>query len=960
MAVAVGCSHYQDDDIADLRFAHRDALRMRDMFVAALDVPSDAIFTFADGLDDSLPTRQNVLHALNRLATHTSEPIERLFFFFSGHGFSTPNGNDYLITRDSLTAIPEETSLRFDSLVWMLRATGAEHVVLLLDACRSAVAGGRALFPTRSKVDVKRLCPPGMVSFCSCAPETSSYESDRLESGIFSQALYEAFGDEGHCVTVGQLDTYLTDRVPSLALQYEKPLQRPHSRVEPAALVDLELVSPRKRNAWRASVSVGEEIRHGSVTRVNAEIAEPALFAVDFGTTTSVIAVPDTDGMVHLLPAGDGRKLVPSVITFLPDFNYLVGSPAVELEHFSAGRTVRAVKRHLGTDYTFPVDGSELSPELLASLVIRNLRANAEDALGRLPQEAVVAYPANFSMRQANSLLRAFELAGLHVARMVAEPSVAAYVVAVDRPSWEGHALVVDLGGGTLDVAVVEVGDNVIEVKSVYGDNHLGGLDFDTALAARLKQRLLEWNSAVVVDTAMEVRILQEAERAKQLLTTHHSVVVAIQDIEIGSQVVSHHFTLDRAEFREVCEELTARFAYIARVAIDDVDDHPAPIDVILLTGQGGKTFTVREALERLLPDTEFIDLYQEFAVCHGLAMQAGILKGAVRDLLLLDMSQRGIGILATPMPGKGHEKAGAPDYPFETRKAPGESTNTFVLYDRLTSIPTKSTGHFLFQGDPGADIAIPVIEKSKTSAEDVEILTITLPAPQKSVHVQLTAQFELSGLITLDVADLTNRTYRRYLLNRRLQNQLGEQDVGGVDLILDGWAVHDVESAVPSSSPGQPRADGAPRTIADLDIPENLAKLDEELLGRDDEGPLPLHRRADTLHRKARLHFFAGQREDALRALTDAVRTRVACTKQADIAALGDVWESLIRDLELAHQELEHDPALAKVRIAVTGLLLLDWRTGGKPGQLRTQVSQALDRIGAHEEARHIESLLV
>ncbi|MFF3500476.1 Hsp70 family protein [Streptomyces sp. NPDC003247] len=950
VAVAVGCSRYEDEDIADLRFAHRDALRMRDTLAASMDIPPDAVFAFADGLAEALPTRHNVLRTLSKLATHATGPIDRLFFFFSGHGFhSTVDGNDYLITRESITSALEETSLRFDLLVRMLRATGAAHVVLLLDACRTAVAGGKSLFPAATKVDVEKLCPPGMVSFCSCAPGTSSYESDRLESGIFSQALHEAFGDEGRCVTVGQLDAYLTDRVPGLARQYEKPLQRPYSRVEPAALVDLELVSPRKRNEWRASAGVGEEIRRRSVVRGgNPEIPDPAIFAIDFGTTTSVIGVPDSDGQVHLLPAGDGRKLVPSVVTFLPDLSYLVGSHAVELEHFSPGRTVRAVKRHLGTDWVLSLDGKELSPELLASLVIRSLRGNAEDALGRLPQDAVVAYPANFSIRQANSLLRAFELAGLRVTRMVGEPNVAAYLLLVDRPDWEGIALVVDLGGGTLDIAVVESGDGVIEVKSVYGDNHLGGLDFDAALAARLKRRLFAWNSAVVFDTALEAQILEEAERAKQLLTTDQSAVVVIRDIEVGSQVVSHRFTVDRAEFRDVCEELTARFAYVARTAIDDAWGRP-DIDVVLLTGQGGKTFTVREALERLLPDVEFIELYQEFAVCHGLAMQAGVLQGLQKDVLLLDMSHRGIGIRCTPVQGPGPQGTGDGQGPHRQRKEPFGDGGSHVLVDRLTTIPTRRSEHFVFEGARGADVVIPVIERSKTSRDDVEICTITLPARQKAVHVELTVDIDANSIMVLHVADRTNNTYRRFQLNHhyRQSRSTPRFDYEGVDLMLDGWAVHDVEWADTTTRSSEERAAATPRTLTGPLVAEVIARLDEDQArGAIAEGNLPSH-----LRRKARLLFVADRRDEAARALAESVRRR-ASSPEYD-----HQWGALTIDLDLAHRELKGTPALALVRDAVQGLLAHDRR----PGALRTPaLIRALERVGAHEEARHLRRLTV
>ncbi|MEV6399749.1 Hsp70 family protein [Streptomyces sp. NPDC051907] len=960
MAVTVGCSHYEDEDIADLRFAHLDAIRMREMFTTSMDIPAGAVFTFADGLPDASPTRINVLHTLSRLARHAADPIDRLFFFFSGHGFhSTADGNDYLITSESITSALEETSLRFELLVRLLRDTGARHIVLLLDACRTPVAGGKSPFATTAKVDVENLCPPGMVSFCSCAPGTSSYESDRLKSGIFSEALYDAFGDDGRCVTVENLDAYLTTHVPRLARQCEKPIQEPYSRVEPAALVELEIVSPRKRNEWRASAGVGEELRQRSVIRVSgARIAENPLFAIDFGTTTSVIAVADDESKVHFVRAGDGKSLVPSVVTFVQDLDYLVGSRAVDLERLAAGRTVRAVKRRLGTDYALSLDGKELSAELLSSLVIRSLRSNAEDVLGRLPREAMIAYPANFSIRQANSLLRAFELAGLKVRRMVGEPNIACVLLHMDRPQWEGLTLVVDLGGGTLDVAVADVGDGVHEIKSVYGDNHLGGLDFDIALAGLIKERLFAWNGEVTFDADLEARILSEAERAKQLLTVDESAVVWLQDIEVGAQILSPRFTVDRAEFRDVCRELTERFAEVVLTAIGDayLDD---PIDVVLLSGQGGKIFTVRESLEEILGDVEFVATYQDLAVSQGLALYSSLLSGskAARDgavPLLLDLSHRGIGVTCT--------SAADGTSANRMKKSPDAHGVGRVLLERLTTIPTQRSELFSFVGRAGAEVVLPVVERSKTSREDVEIGRIAFPVKQKEVDVELTIEIDANSAILLRVADLTNRTLRRYQLNQyfRDPNWVYHHTL---DLLLDGWAVYDVEPIDPAFRTTDASVGRPPRTLAELDIPEEIAKLEADLArdvaARRASGHYAAGitiAEATALRRKARLLFAVDRRQEGTTALADSLRASLATRPDGTLW-----WSRLAADVTLASEELSGDrAALSVVRQALAGLLDLDGTLPEYAHRGKAEAIAALKSIGARKEARHVERLAV
>ncbi|MFI7018677.1 Hsp70 family protein [Streptomyces sp. NPDC050164] len=960
MALAVGCSRYEDDDIANLQFAHLDALRIREVFRDSMDIPEDALFTFADGLLDSEPTRHNIIRTLSRLAKQAAAPIERLYFFFSGHGFhSTSDGEDYLITREALTDALEDTSLNFAFLLRMLQATGARHVVLLLDACRTPLAGGKSLFATARKVDVERLCPPGVVSFCSCAPGTSSYESHQLKSGIFTEALCGAFGDDGRCITVGHLDSYLTAYVPRLAREYDKPQQQPYSRLEPAALMDLDVVSPRKRNEWRASARVGVELRQQSVVPISsAKIPERAPFAIDFGTTNSVIAVADDESNTHFIPGGDGRRLVPSVVTFVPDLDYLVGSRAVDLERYSAGRTVRAIKRHLGTDHTVPIDGRELPADLVSSLVIRSLRANAEDVLGTLPREAMVSYPANFSIRQNNSLLRAFELAGLKVLRMVGEPNIACVLLHLDRPDWEGVVLVVDLGGGTLDVAVAVVGDGVHEIKSVYGDNNLGGLDFDAALADLFRERLREWNSAVTFDTELDAQILREAERAKHLLTEDESTTVVIRDVEIGAQVLSCRFTVDRAEFREACSELTARFVRVVRTAIDDgyvswlMDE---PISVVLLTGLGGKIFTVRESLEEMLDDVEFVEQYQDLAVSQGLALYSSLLMGASASRtgavpLLLDLSHRGIGIRCTPT---GDPASG------RFRKAPEADGHTETLVERLTTIPTRRSDIFTFVGAPGTEVVLPVIERSKTSDEDVEIGVVSFPVEQEEVEIELTVDIDANSVFLLCVADHTNETYRLYQLNQYYRDP-GWSHGQTVDLLLDGWTVYGIEPLDAAFWTPSGTGSTSPTTLRDLDIPAEITRLTKDVereVARREAGSYVyvggIHRALARSHlRIARLLFAVDHREEGARALAESLQALLT------LPASDRPWSDIAVRIDFAVDHLLGTPEADLVTDVLEQMTTWthDDLTTGSYGL--AEVIRALMRVGAQREARHLEFL--
>lgn len=297
-------------------------------------------------------------------------------FFFSCHGFhSTADGSEYLLLADSIDEVLEETSVRFELVLELLRAVKADHVVLFLDACRAAASGGKSVGSDRAPV--RDLHPTGMVSFTSCEPGSLSYEADELGSGVFSSALHEVLSEVGRCVTVEKLSRYLRDVVPVLSRRTGKPVQVPHTRIEPLELKDLELVSPSVRNSWYAQAWVGEELRRTAVERIELAAGEDPVVAIDFGTTYSAIGVARSDGAVEYVRRADGQVLVPSVASFTDDMDYLVGTRAVEAERHRREWTVNNVKRQLGTGRLVSVGDQSLTPELVASLVIRSLRDDA-------------------------------------------------------------------------------------------------------------------------------------------------------------------------------------------------------------------------------------------------------------------------------------------------------------------------------------------------------------------------------------------------------------------------------------------------------------------------------------------------------------------------------------------------------------------------------------------------------
>jgi molecular chaperone DnaK len=273
-AVVVGCSGYEDPDIAALRYAHNDAALVAATLAGACGVADDMLLVLSDDARDAglKPTRTNIVR---RVSGWDRLPVIDgiLFCFFSGHGFES-GGDQYLLPVDCVRAVLEDTAVRFDLLLRMLSVSPARHVVLFLDACRSVVDGGKAAASDLKRADVAELCPPGMVSFCSCRPGKASYEAEAIQSGIFTAGLCEALSDAGRCSTIYELDNFLSRRLPELAAEQGKPRQDLYSKVEPLGVQQLPVVTPLQQNLWQAATPIGGERRTNSPPRAGAEVQE--------------------------------------------------------------------------------------------------------------------------------------------------------------------------------------------------------------------------------------------------------------------------------------------------------------------------------------------------------------------------------------------------------------------------------------------------------------------------------------------------------------------------------------------------------------------------------------------------------------------------------------------------------------------------------------------------------------
>lgn len=724
LGFVIGCSQYDDPDINSLKYTALDAADIATVLAKRCGLNEDEIVALTStSPGNRQATRANIIRELTSVKArvrNSKSNLDKLFLFFSGHGFhSTINGSDYALPQDAVAASLEDTSISMESLAKYLTVLNARTTILLFDLCRAVVSagkGGSELTPIQSNA----LTFKGTATFWSCSPGEKSYEADGLERGVFTYALVEAFGDAGKCKTVYELDEFLVASVPQICRQQELPIQIPYSRVEPLKIKDSVLITPELFSEWQQLVPLGEQRVNVTRSATFALGDTNNICAVDFGTSYSAIATVDATGEVVFIPSGEGKALVPSVVSILPNLEYIVGWRAIEYGRTKPGSTFFNMKRFLGSSTMFSVEGRTFSPEFLASLILRSLKTNAEEFLGQPLSQVIISAPANFSMAQCNALVESFKLAGFLVSRLVGEPSAAALIAArrlIPALNVDSIVYVIDLGGGTFDVSVLEVGEGIWEIKSAGGDRALGGADYDDAVVKYINSIVrsesgfagLEFSEA----DAGQMRF--EAERAKIALSAREETLVIIQNIESPTRgIINLEIPITRNLFRALTEELDRRVERCILDALARSGVRKKTIDLVLSAGQGAKIFTVRETIERLFPGIPIESKFQENAVSLGLAKYTGVLKGVIRGELLLDALPTTVGVKC-----KSHD-----DATLTIATNPFDNVIPFAFLPRDTTIPTQKTEmcvlsesyqgevHLTFVEISGVGAVIPVAEE--------------------------------------------------------------------------------------------------------------------------------------------------------------------------------------------------------------------------------------------------------